>query len=820
MKLLILILLSTSITSFAQLPDMSDCRNLDSSSDANTQTKCASFFMLYQLALKNKHENLFEDQDLCINYDFDEVNNDFKISLVMNTEAFKTGVEKYNYEDPAVAQKYQNLKKTLNLFNQFFQSAKANPSIKVHSFADAQHNTIPFFEKNNPFSIIPGNKKFDTQSKVNNAHLAQLRGQNFVSQKFWPSNWPGKESVNPLHSPYGEDKLPDNKRNCGKRRSIMVEMGFNPFIDFKHKPGSYSPKFDMVTSDESKQMIAASALDGLSLLNKYGSVKDAVASLPESCQTSSSKKFLETAKSKTNNVTRLLNQGFPSGKSNKKIKKLMKKKFPDKKVDHYIFHQYFFASKEARETSKEVLKAEEDLSTYKKDPKSLEVLKRKERSLEKAKIKNKMAQKYSNYLKAIIDQGKNKGGNYSPILNDGESYDVLKSLVYESSNSHSIRGTLYTNLRTMFNQLAKNTFASKDIKQSTHGSDCFSSAAFYKDTFNKEDPKYVTKVRNLIDDNGQLAIEFDDKNMPFDSVHNKPGYFCSQCHSGIHFEKTDTGEYIEDFNSRMEQGSGGGLYQFGKPEFQKKFADHLASQGIDIPDGEDFNSFVARNYNQSFNGKKVIQDYIKNNYGISSGSKILNLLDSRATHEHLRSTEQNNSNLFKFGANKSLRLLLIPGCKFSEDGEGFDPDYVKKVAKPYAITKLPFNQDVAGIQKEDCFYKPKIMTACKVSPTGKGQNEGNDKPKQAIKFFNLDKMNMDELLVSETDDILNKLVESVGQLEIMCHEDGKEVPTLVSPENLVRSLSCKARNMSPPTASFNSVNDCKGNGSIIGSSEE
>ena len=740
MKVIILfIVLSFSLVIKAQMPNLSDCKNIDTMSvDPKIQTKCASFFMLYQLALKNKKEKLFGDEDLCIDYKATP-NGDFKLSIVMNSKAFETGVAEYKYDDPAVVEKYNNLKKTLGIFNDYFKSAGTEPRVTVNAFADPQNNILQKYKTNNPYSIDPENEEINNQSKINNKNLALKRGTNFANQPFYPKDW--AKNVIPYHSPFGEDKLTAKQRNCPSRRSVMVDLEFSPFLDFEHQPGKYTPKFSVPqTVFQQKSLIAASATHALELFNKYGTVEDAINSLPKSCQTDSSKKFMENAIFQVRDISKLLNQNISNDASNR-IKEEMKAEFGNK----YKKKQIFFEYKNAKDKLTKLKN-----SKNKKDINSIPYVK-----------------KYVDYLKGIIEQGE-INGSYSAITTSQETLELTemlnqgadkngvapKALISKISRNFSAR------YRALHHRLSYLIKTNSSIGQSTHGSDCFSTAAFYNLHVDKNRNSFIQPVDKMLDVNGELSISFDKDNMPVDSKNNKPGYFCNQCHSGFHYVEDENGNYVEQFSSRLMPG-------------KQKYPERL---------------------------KK------------SAPERALHFDESFKTHEYLRSnsdTKEGRDNLFKFGADKSLRLMLIPGCKTSADGKGFDAEYVQKVARAFAIKKIPFDKNVAGIKPDDCFFKPVVMTACRVEPTGEGQNEGYGDAKQAVKYFNLNKMDMDELIVDETSNILNQLVENVGQLEIMCKNDGGiDVPKLVSPQRLVESLSCNFRGIKAPTPGYNSLDDC------------
>ena len=272
--------------------------------DLNNESDVAVYMMMYQIGLKDRGQNLLGDHS-CISLSRDSEGNT-TLSFGMNTDAFATGTVDFNDDNN---NKFKNTKNTLSSLFGFFDQADYRPQIGVRSYADPQDNIMSKYARGGEVdqryssqlfnANSAGDPRFNTESKRRNYLLAYDRGQAFIGNYF-PESLKDKVSTTPYNSPdleVGNNQSNSDRFACPNRRSIVVDMKFNPNFKVESTPGAFTPAFQVAKGAANHENILAAAFDAE---NKR------LEDLPVYCRNDSSLDFIKRSKKELKEVRKLV----------------------------------------------------------------------------------------------------------------------------------------------------------------------------------------------------------------------------------------------------------------------------------------------------------------------------------------------------------------------------------------------------------------------------------------------------------------------------------------------------------------------------------
>src|SRR5690606_30790063 len=100
-------------------------------------------------------------------------------------------------------------------------------------------------------------------SKRRNYLLAYDRGEAFI-QKYFPEDMKNKIKATPYNSAnleVGNNQENSQEYACPNRRTIVVDMMFNPNLKIESHPGAFTPAFEVASGVSNHENILASIFD-------------------------------------------------------------------------------------------------------------------------------------------------------------------------------------------------------------------------------------------------------------------------------------------------------------------------------------------------------------------------------------------------------------------------------------------------------------------------------------------------------------------------------------------------------------------------------
>tara|TARA_R110000868_G_scaffold136049_1_gene348785 strand:+ start:9054 stop:11078 length:2025 start_codon:yes stop_codon:yes gene_type:complete len=457
--------------------------------DLSKDSDVAVYMMMYQIGLKERGQNLLGNHS-CINLSRDEAGNT-TLSFGMNTDAFATGTVDFNGDNNS---KYAHTKKTLAELFGFFEEAQYQPQIGVRSYADPQQNIMNKYASGGAIAnrynaqlfseASQSDPRFDTDSKRRNYLLAYDRGQEFINN-FFPENLKGRVSTTPYNSPdleVGNNQSNSDKFACPNRRSIVVDMKFNPNFKVQSTPGAFTPAFQVARQATNHENILAAAFDA--------STKS-LADLPAYCQNDSTKAFLERSKHEMKEVRKTFS-----------------------KTDNLALMQEMF---------------EQELSPERNERRCgrLEPI-----------VKEKCF--------SVRTQLTNAFATYKTAPSDDNMYKLVAALTYTADNRKKVfvrnicrssdsKCSKYQKIVDGLIPISDRMSANNKSLNSSHFMDCFSNKLFYQKEFETNAAEYLTPVVDLRDpQTGELRVNLTADNIP--TTGRGKGFLCQACGNGLKFE--------------------------------------------------------------------------------------------------------------------------------------------------------------------------------------------------------------------------------------------------------------------------------------------
>jgi hypothetical protein len=506
--------------------------------DLNQESDLAIHSMLYQIGLKDRTNKILGDKT-CIEFSKDNDGNSV-LSFGVNTDAFETGSAELSADNQA---QYAKTKSSLNKLFSFFKSANYNPEVSIRSYADPQHNIMSKYKESGSYHSSVKDKVFgddfkdlnhlNTDSKRRNYLLAHDRGSVFKDQ-FIPKDLQNSVSVKPFNSSRlekGNTSQNSEKYACPTRRSIAVDMKFNPNFKIKSKPGSFSPAFSILRGDENRKNIVAAVFDASS---KNESELSAV------CDNSSSKDFIKVAKDRYNRLKSIMDKGVllknvenPNATVKSDNKKIARFKGNYKEA---------IANLMARELSPSSIqdKCERfDKFSYRlnKDYFSDCITRMKEiKETYSSYESNKSDENFFAFISNLFyTRGNDRRAiDQRMVINNICSYNKSNDKVADQQAGEC---TAFRDLVEVVKQSSDKVFASGKVKNSSHFMDCFSNKLYLNQELKKAPGRYLFPVSDMRDPaTGNLNIDFSGENIP-DTKKGK-GYICQACGSGLSYNET------------------------------------------------------------------------------------------------------------------------------------------------------------------------------------------------------------------------------------------------------------------------------------------
>lgn len=486
---IILFLFVTSVNSFSQ-DEFAESLGLN----LENESDLAVYMMLYQIGLKDTGENIL-GVDTCVDVSRDEVGNT-KLSFGINTDAFKTGTADFSQDND---QKFKHINGSLSQLFSFFKSANYKPNISVRSYADPQQNIM---SKYAPGSVIDKkyssklfgananeDKRFDTDSKRRNYLLAYDRGEEFID-KYFPEDLKGKVKTTPFNS--SDLEVGNNQNNsdefaCPNRRSIVVDMKFNPNLKIQSSPGEFTPGFKVATGSSNNENILAAVFDAHS---------KKLEDLPEFCRNKSTEDFIKDAKERF----------------------VLVKKLADNS-----------ASIEALKNVSKLSLEEDDISS------DCEYFGKQNggRSLEKClSIRRSLKDSIANYSKNNSEENL-----YNLIASMTFGSDNLKKAALRSvCKGYDADCKSFKIIMNEMDQISERISIKGKSYNSSHFMDCFSNKLYYKKELKENIGEYITQAVELRDPiTGEMKISYTEENIPKTARGN--GFLCQACGNGLRLQK-------------------------------------------------------------------------------------------------------------------------------------------------------------------------------------------------------------------------------------------------------------------------------------------
>lgn len=455
--------------------------------DLNNESDLAVYMMLYQIGLKERGQKLLGNH-ACVSLSRDAQGNT-TLSFGINTDAFETGTVDFNNDNNS---KFQHVKNTLSQLFGFFDEAKYNPQIGVRSYADPQQNIMSKYASGGAVSNrysgqlfgpnASSDPRFNTDSKRRNYLLAYDRGQAFIDNYF-PQNLKNKVTTTPYHSPdleVGNNQSNSDQFACPNRRSIVVDMKFNPNFKVASTPGTFVPAFKVARGAENHENILAAAFDAE---NKK------VSDLPLYCRNGSTAAFLERSKKEIQKVRRT----FSSTKNLESLKKIISKNLSPEKIESFC-----------RGGTREVC----------------------------LNAKNEVVRAFSSYESSPSDENLYALVASLTITNDRRKGLYVRNICRASSGDKDCAE--YQAIVDSVVPISDRMYDGSARRNSSHFMDCFSNKLFYQKEMQANPDRYLTPVVDLRDpQTGEMKIGLTPEHIP--NTTKGKGFVCVQCGNGLKF---------------------------------------------------------------------------------------------------------------------------------------------------------------------------------------------------------------------------------------------------------------------------------------------
>lgn len=456
--------------------------------DLNNESDIAVYMMMYQIGLKDRGQNLLGDHS-CISLSRDSEGNT-TLSFGMNTDAFATGTVDFNDDNNS---KFRNTKNTLSSLFGFFDQAQYKPQIGVRSYADPQDNIMNKYASGGAAyqqyssQLFDANSssdpRFNTDSKRRNYLLAYDRGQAFIDNYF-PDSLKDKVTTTPYHSP--DLEVGNNQRNsdqfaCPNRRSIVVDMKFNPNFKVESTPGAFTPAFQVARGSANYENILAAAFDAE---NKN------LADLPAYCRNGSSEEFIQRSKNEMRSIRRTL----ADTRNLALMKRIIESSLTPSAIERKCKN---LGSPLKEKCYKEKNELVEAFRLYETDP------------------------------------------------SDTNMYALVASLTFTSDTRKkvNVRNICSSSDRDCerYKAIADDFIAVSDRMRngsaalnSSHFMDCFSNKLYYQKELRSNPEEYLTPVVNLRDpQTGELKVDLNESNIP--NTAKGKGFVCQACGNGLRY---------------------------------------------------------------------------------------------------------------------------------------------------------------------------------------------------------------------------------------------------------------------------------------------
>ncbi|PIP89619.1 MAG: hypothetical protein COW01_11620 [Bdellovibrionales bacterium CG12_big_fil_rev_8_21_14_0_65_38_15] len=462
--------------------------------DLSNDSDVAVYMMMYQIGLKDRGQNLLGSHS-CISLSRDNEGNT-TLSFGMNTDAFATGTVDFNDDNN---KKFLNTKNTLSSLFSFFDQANYKPQIGVRSYADPQNNIMSKYaqggEVDQRYSsqLFGANSstdaRFNTDSKRRNYLLAYDRGQAFIGNYF-PDNLKDKVSTTPYNSPdleVGNNQSNSDRFACPNRRSIVVDMKFNPNFKVESTPGAFTPAFQVAKGAANHENILAAAFDAENM-----KIED----LPAYCRTQSSLDFISRSKKELKKVRKTLLDN-----SNRAVmREVIGQGLSPENIEYACNRTLSNLKAKCVETQNELLLAYREFEANPTDESMYALV---------ASMTVKRDRAKENFVLGMCKMTANRRKPVCVKYNE-----MIQSFIPVSD--------------------AMKNNAKKDLN-SSHFMDCFSNKLYYQKEFKLHPEKYLTPVVDLRDpQTGELKINLNADNIP--STAKGKGFICQACGNGLRFK--------------------------------------------------------------------------------------------------------------------------------------------------------------------------------------------------------------------------------------------------------------------------------------------
>lgn len=500
--------------------------------DLNSESDVAVYMMMYQIGLKDRGQNLLGDHS-CISLSRDSEGNT-TLSFGMNTDAFATGTVDFNDDNNS---KFTNTKNTLSSLFGFFDQAQYKPQIGVRSYADPQDNIMTKYAKGGAidqqyssqlFDASSSNDpRFNTESKRRNYLLAYDRGQAFIGNYF-PENLKDKVTTTPFNSAdleVGNNQSNAAKFACPNRRSIVVDMKFNPNFKVESTPGAFTPAFKVARGSANHENILAAAFDAESKM---------LTDLPPYCRNGSTEEFMKRSKDEM----RSLRRNLANTKNLALIKNIITKNLTAERIERKCKNQIPKNKEKCYKEKNELLNA---FKNFESDPSDVNMY-----QLVASLTFNGDGLKKS-YVRSICPTSDSDCEKYKKLTD--EFVAVSDRMKHGSSNLNS-----------------------------SHFMDCFSNKLFYQKELKNNPGEYLTPVVNLRDpQTGELKIDLNEDNIP--NTSKGKGFVCQACGNGLKYvdgglsyshraksnhSASQKADSINVYNNIMNNASNENMYMMGQ----------------------------------------------------------------------------------------------------------------------------------------------------------------------------------------------------------------------------------------------------------------
>lgn len=461
--------------------------------DLNNESDVAVYMMMYQIGLKDRGQDLLGSHS-CISLSRDSEGNT-TLSFGMNTDAFATGTVDFNDDNNS---KFRKTKDTLSSLFGFFDQADYKPQIGVRSYADPQDNIMSKYAKGGDIdqkyssqlfnSNSSTDSRFNTESKRRNYLLAYDRGQAFIGNYF-PEDLKDKVSTTPYNSPdleVGNNQSNSAQFACPNRRSIVVDMKFNPNFKVESTPGAFTPAFQVAKGAANHENILAAA---------FAAENMKLEELPVYCRTESSIDFIRRSKIELKEVRKTLLDN-----SNRAVlREVIGQGLSPENIEYACNRTVANLKTKCMETQRELRLAYQEYEANPNDETMYSLV---------ASMTVKRDRAKENFVLGMCKVTANRRKPVCLKYND-----IIQSFIPVSD--------------AMKNRANKNL-------NSSHFMDCFSNKLYYQKEFKLHPEKYLTPVVDLRDpQTGELKIDLNADNIP--STAKGKGFVCQACGNGLRF---------------------------------------------------------------------------------------------------------------------------------------------------------------------------------------------------------------------------------------------------------------------------------------------